>query len=506
MNPHLSSKVGRRSGWPSMFVVAALAVVGACDRTDYQTAPDDLAPQFAPGDPAPFTVVVKDLSGAAVKGAIVRVIDKQGNPYDLEAADPGPLGTYTDVIPTADYCASVRILPVSASLEPVIVPDQIPATLADDLVGLRPDLSPMLLTKTSSETWSSRGWADCLNKVPTKHTGVGTTIQVVMSPAAVFQVELVGPDGAPLFENTNIPAVVGWAVSPVNDRRPGFENIHEKLVDGFLQSVSMVESPTDPALLSFGLAPKQSFQIEFQQTALKNGRDLNFTATLKGSAKDPLVSGNAGTTTPLQQPLVAEPLYCNQTQTFFPQLVRFHSVNYGYMAEADIIPPFTTIENSDDQVTPEHLKVLLVPSGAAAGSPLNAVPMELVVGGADSYTVSFREDLPGGGRNSTDLSFTCTNAHCVETSQKTSGGSQQLVAAFFRPHDLSGFAKASLFLTGLTANHTSVTFSVKAVGTGESIPLADKGKGKTQAAFIQVPKPTSQCAVEDSNDDKIFAK
>jgi hypothetical protein len=135
---------------------------------------------------------------------------------------------------------------------------------------------------------------------------------------------------------------------------------------------------------------------------------------------------------------------------------------------------------------------------------LTVTPLEVVVNGNQSFVASWREDLPGGGRNSSDLSFACVNGLCETTDQKTSGGSGHFVFAFYRPLPLVGptSAKATFFLTGLQSNHTTVTFNIKA--GGETIPLASKKN--TTSAFTLIPKPTdlTRCPVEDSNDDKFW--
>jgi hypothetical protein len=497
MNPHLSSTLGRRSRWPSMLILAATVVAGACDRAQDQLAPDALSPQFAPGGEAPFTVVVKDYLGDPVGGALVRLVDSNGNAQYLPAT--GVLGTYFANVATGKYCVSVQMLPVSAAVQPVIAPHAVPGDLPGQL-PLRTDLSPTIVSKNGVVTWTSDVWTDCVKKPPTNHAGSGTSLTVVLAKSYEHKLTLAGPDGKSLFASTPAPdAIVGWAASllPRQTWPAGYE-LDPDLKDAFLQSVDIAQKPQSlsetPPVLKFGLAPGPGdpnplspttyvpFQIEFQQSATREGRTVNFTATLK---------------TVNETTLFAEPLYCNQKLDEYPTLAKFELVNYGYMAEARKIEPGDKI-----------LTNVLLPSGTQAipSSPLNAVAMELRLVGNEAYTVSFREDFAGGGRNSTDVSFTCSGADCSPITQKTSGGSPHIVFAFSRELTLnSNLFKVTLFLTGLSKDHTSVTFAAKAAGTGEAIPLPDRGKGKAQAAFTVVPKPKTltSCPVEDSNDDKL---
>jgi hypothetical protein len=376
--------------------------------------------------------------------------------------------------------------------EPVIVPDDVPAGLAAQL-PLATDVGPVLFTKFGPEPWTGTGMASCLTQMPTKHNGSSTTLEVALPPAAEYVLRLVGPDGLSLFDsNPNLQTVVGYAVTNfATNRRPGGFTFDTDLENGFLQFVALAERPATPGVipvLNYGFAIGQPVQIEFQQSSLidvtigstTEQRVLNFTATL------PTFTAVAGTDPLDLGQLIAEPLYCNQQFETFPKLKSFVSVNAGFMAEANLIDPGETT------LTP-----LLLPR-------LDVIPVELVVKGDDQFTVSFREDLLGGSRNTSDLVFSCVNGLCATQSQKTSGGSGHYIVSFFRTLSASEkTAKATLFLTGLTDPNDRVTYSAKGKGTGESIPVPSRKN--TFASETRVQKPANPfCPVQDSNDDKFF--
>jgi hypothetical protein len=431
------------------------------------------------GSPAPFTIVVKDGSGGNVQGAVARLVDADGNVITL--APTGANGTQTSNALTGDYCVTVRLAPPSALAEPIIVPAAIPAGLAAEL-PLRTDVAPVVVTKTGFASWTASGLVNCLNTTPTKHNGSGTTIHVVLPASARLQMNLVGPDGQSLFDqHPNLTEVVGYFVSAVNtaSKRPGNVSFDPDLEDGFLQFVSRsarpVSGPADPLL--FGLAPNQSGNVEVQHSTVASGRTLNYTATL------PFTAGAGGTLTVLQEQLFAEPLFCNQQFATFPQLDEIQSVNVGFMADPRVIA-----NNLD-------LTRVLLPN-------LTVSPMELVVSLGEEYTVTYREDQAGGSRLTSDITFLCSATSCQTTGQKTSGGSGHIIFAFYRTID-ANTAKATLFLTGLAANSARLTYSVKAKGTGEAIPIPSKKNAFAAETLINKPAGTS-CPVQDSNDDKFF--
>jgi hypothetical protein len=465
----------------TLSALLALAFAAACDNGPTDLRSPGFEPQMAPGGStslAPLTVHVTDGTGANVAGAFVRVVAAAGLRTDLPLTDVN--GNATATLPTGDYCVSVRLTPPSAMAEPVIVPDDVSAGMASELPK-RTDLAPMVVTKNGAAAFTATGWADCLSKAPTKHNGSSTTIDVVMTPSAFFSLSLLGPNGQSLFQtNPNLDVIAGYAITavPTGSRRPAGFSFDPDLKDGFLQFVDLVARGPSPRDLAFGVAPNQAFQVEFQQSSTIDGRTVNYTGTIH------VDGGPAGDNGTLGE-LIAEPLYCNQTYQTYPTLTSFASINFGYMADPRAIVPGTS-----------DLTRVLLPN-------LTVIPMEIVLAGNQSYTASFREDLVGGSRLTTDLSFTCTADSCTETSQKTSGGSGHIIFAFFRPLSATGKIKATLFLTGLTADNDVVTFAVKAAGTGEGVPQSSK-KNAT-AAFVAISKPAgTSCPVRNSNDDKWF--
>lgn len=475
----LTSKYVRRAGVLRLLVVAGLGLT-ACDRPPTEVLPGEgLDPRFAPGGtPVPIQVNVTGLGGA-VDGAVVHMIAADGTVYK-SAPTVGGTTTVADVPTGNDYCIVVRLAPPSALAEPVLAPATVPAGLKDEL-PLSSAHSPVLVNKFGNAVaWTANGWTSCLSRPPYKLSGPGATLNLVLPQSFQFIVNLVDPEGVSLFASHAIDEVVAYSITDLgNKKRPGFD---PDLKDGFLQFVAL-SARTDPVdtrdIMRLGLAPGQDFNLEFQQVVTSvAGPNINFTATVKGRA------GASGTSETMQQPLHVEPLYCARTTETYPKLQKFVSVNYGYMADP----------NPDKA---DLSKVLIA-------NPTVAL-MELTVKGNEEFTVSFREDMIGGGRTTTDLTFTCANGICGTTSSKTSGGSGHILIPFYRTLDVATLqAKATLFLTGTDPSHVSLTFSAKSKG-GEAIPVPDrKNSSASQTPYPDAPVAGSRCNVLESNDDKFW--
>lgn len=478
-----ASVQARRTGALRLLVVIGLGLA-ACDQPPLEpvAAGPDLMPRFLTTAPVyPFSVAVT-AGGQPVEGAIFRLTHSTG--FTITSGKTDAAGVATVNAPRADYCVTVRVVPVSIMAEPVVAPAVIPPTLAGELSGLRKNLAPVTVDRFGNGVaFSPAVFQDCLANGPTKHSGNSTSLSVALPEAARYTLPLRGPDGQSLFAgNPGLQQIVGYAVTPVQTRHLAPEYMFSNdgaFFDGFLQSVSGQSRPADASAvvnLEFGVAPGSPVQIEYQQSVTQGGRTINFTATLKE-----FMAGAAGPHT--LDALIAEPLYCSQHDVAFPGYTRFFSANFGYMADAN---PAIDANSTD-------LRTLLV-------SNLTVVPLELVVRLNESYTVSFREDPTSGGRTTSELSFACGADSCQRTGTKSPGGSGHVHFDFYRKLD-ANTAKATIFLTGVR-NSSSVSWQAKA-SSNEAVPPASKSN--TTSAFIAVPKPSSTtCLVQDSNDDKFF--
>lgn len=484
------SRCQSRSTGTSLLV--GLAVLAACEQPPTDPI-NDLEPRMASvALTSPFTIRVLDgPKGNPVQGAVARLIDGAGNALTLPPTGADGVASINAL--EDSYCVSVRMAPPSAMELSVIAPASVPAELANEL-PLRSDLAPVLLLAKGVATWTAGGWLECLTNPPVDHGGKGTSRDVALPPSYQAQLELLGPGGQPL-SGAGLTQVVGYAVSPVNTQglRPPGVLFDPGLQDGFLQFVALATpasstpnvssnapaATTSSSALVFGVAPNQSFLIEFQQSGIVNGQTVNFTATL-----GPFAAGDGGpTVNPLPQ-LFATPLTCVLQLTPGGGLQTIVSATAGYGA---------TLRDAN---LPDLTRLLL--------ADLTTVTLQVVVRDDREFTVTFREKGPGG-QVTTQLSFHCLDGVCVTSKgPRTSGQGNHQVVAFYRTLDSSTeTALATFFLKGLAPNHEQVTYDVKTQGSDEALP--DRSRDDDESAHILIEKPSGDsCPLKTSSDDKWF--